>query len=82
MISQPRVPFLDKSEVPEDILEIYQQFEEKFGMVPNLVQEAAQSSPGLKMLVTVLSTPEDYELDPALHELAYLRASHVNECEY
>lgn len=81
-MSEARVDFQDKAEAPERVREIYEAIEAKFGILPNIIKTLGNSPAGLETVSEILGMTEDFQLDPKYSELAYLKATEVNECHY
>ena len=74
---------LDKGQVPEELHGIYAKLDEKFGRVPNLFAVMANCSHGLETFFPFFARiMHEGKVDLRYKELAYLKASYVNGCEY
>lgn len=78
-----RISLVEKDQASVDVRSILEQIEKSYGMIPNIFKGMAHS-PGL--LGTFLSffgaLLEQTKLDPKLRELAYLKTSKLNNCNY
>ncbi len=61
--------------------EIFDRLRAKLGMVPNIFRTMAHAPEVLDATLTFNGSFQS-RLDPKLRELAYLKASLVNECHY
>ena len=61
--------------------DIFAQLKAKFKMVPNIFRTMAHA-PDVLGATLKFGEPFQAGLDPKLRELAYLKASMVNECHY
>lgn len=59
----------------------FQAINSAFGMVPNIFRTMGHAPPVLQATLA-MDAAIHQELDPKLRELAYLKASQVNECDY
>lgn len=76
------IPLVKPDDAEGQVQEIYDAIEQNFGQVLNLIQVMGNSPPALKGFATMIGSMDEFELDPALRELAYLKASEVNGCKY
>jgi len=78
-----RISYVEKEAASSDIKGIYEQLEQRFGAVPNLVKGLANSPtifPALMPLIRSILGPNS--LDPQLKELAILTTTKLNLCSY
>jgi len=73
--------------VPKDkadgqLKEIYEQLEEKYGRVPNFFGMMAHRPAILKSFLPFMAAISQGTVEPKYKELAYLKASLLNGCEY
>jgi uncharacterized peroxidase-related enzyme len=74
---------LAKDEVSENLQPIFETLNEKFGRVPNLFAVMANCEHGLATFFPFFARiMHEGKVDPKYKELAYLKASYVNGCEY
>jgi uncharacterized peroxidase-related enzyme len=76
------VSYVEPDEAPEAVRPIYDAVSRKLGLVLNFLRALAQSPPVLSGFVALDGAQAQMELDPALREIAYLRASELNGCDY
>ena len=78
-----RIPYVTRTELPEDIAEMFNKMEASGAHVLNLWKMSAHSPTTLKHMVrmgnAVLSK---MSLDPRLREMAILRVAETLDCEY
>ncbi len=73
-------PVSDDSASPQ-AKEIFEQLRAKLKMVPNIFRTMGHA-PGVLAASLKFNASFQTGLDPKLRELAYLKASLLNECEY
>lgn len=77
-----RVSYIEPDEAEGSINDIYEVVEQKFGQVLNVVKVLGNSPEGLDGVMSAMGALDHFDLEPKYVELAYLKASSVNECEY
>lgn len=78
-----RIPYVEHDQAPDDVQAIYQDLEGRQGAVPNIFKLMAHSPPLLKSFLGFFNAQLiETSLDPILRELAYIKASRVNACDY
>ena len=77
----PHVAPLTDAQAPEAAKGIFQGINAKFGMVPNIFRTLGHAPAVLKALLDVNGAIQQ-DLDPKLRELAYLKTSKINNCQY
>ncbi len=77
-----RIPYIEPDEAEGSVADIYRTVENKFGDVLNLVKVLGNSSASLSAVMSAMGALEEFELNPEYVELAYLKTSEVNDCEY
>jgi alkylhydroperoxidase family enzyme len=78
-----RISYVNKDQASDEVKEIYSQIEQGFGTLPNFFKAMAQSPEALKMVWGIFSqVVPSWKLSPKLLELAYIRASQLNDCDY
>lgn len=81
-MSDGRIDFLEKDEAPDKVQQIYEGVESQFGMVLNIIKTLGHSPSGLETVLGIVGMAEDFKLEPKFAELAYLKATEINECHY
>jgi len=72
-----------KEKAPAELHEIYDQFKQRFGKVPNFFAAMAHRPEVLKSFLPFYTVvTQGGTVEPRYKELAYLKASMVNGCEY
>ena len=74
--------YLEKGQEPAEISDIFDSMQAKLGRVPDIYRLMGHAPRILKMVVDLSKTLMGTKLDPRLRELAYIKASLTNECEY
>lgn len=74
---------LSKEEASAQVHGIYDEMQEAFGTMPNIFGVMARRPAALKNLLPFYhSVVAEGTVEAKYKELAYLKASHVNGCEY
>lgn len=74
---------LTKEQIPEELHGVYETLNDKFGRVPNLFAVMANCGHGLATFFPFFAKiMHEGKVDVRFKELAYLKASYVNGCEY
>lgn len=76
------VSYLARDEAAESVRPIYDGVERKLGTMINLFRAMAHSPELLQGFMALNGSLGKMKLDPKLRELAYLKASQVNGCNY
>ncbi len=76
------VPYVDKVNAADEIRPVYEAIEGKGGTVPNFLKTLAHNPAMFQGFLALDGALKTVELDPKLRELAYLKASQVNGCDY
>jgi uncharacterized peroxidase-related enzyme len=71
-----------KDQADSQLTEIYDQLEEKYGRIPNFFGMMAHRPAVLKAFLPLLTAITQGTVEPRYKELAYLKASMLNGCEY
>lgn len=74
--------YLDKGQEPADASEIFDSMQSKLGRVPNIYRLMGHAPQILKLVIDFSKALMRGKLDAQLRELAYIKASLVNECDY
>ena len=75
------IPPLSDAEAPTAAKELFQAIQAKFGMVPNIFRTMGHA-PAVLQATLALDQAIHQDLDGKLRELAYLKASQLNDCRY
>ncbi|HEV8132164.1 MAG TPA: hypothetical protein VGQ81_12990 [Acidobacteriota bacterium] len=73
---------LEKGQEPQEASEIFDSMQRKLGQVPNIYRLMAHAPQILKLVVDFGRALVGTKLDSQLRELAYIKSSLVNECDY
>jgi uncharacterized peroxidase-related enzyme len=76
------VSYLSKDTADESLRPLFERMEQRRGGVGNMFRMLAHSPDLLQAFLSLNSALGTMKLDPKLRELAYLKASSVNNCEY
>jgi AhpD family alkylhydroperoxidase len=77
----PYVAPLGDAQAPENVKSVFQMLQTKLGKVLNIFRTMGYA-PDVLNATLAMNQAIQHQLDPKLRELAYLRASQVNECGY
>ncbi|MFQ5519968.1 MAG: carboxymuconolactone decarboxylase family protein [Candidatus Methylomirabilia bacterium] len=77
-----RVPYLEHDQVPAELQTLYEATQKAIGRVPNFYKLLAHSPKVLTGYGSLSRALKETRLDPKLRELAYLKTSRVNGCQY
>lgn len=80
-MSEESIPPLSIEEAEDSAAENLKQIEDQFGMIPNIFAVMAHHPPTLAGFVKLFEAIHE-DLPPRLREIAYLKASTINNCEY
>jgi alkylhydroperoxidase family enzyme len=76
------VSYLEPDDATGNVQSTYEAVEQNFGQVLNLVKVLGNSPEGLDGVMSAMGALNHFDLAPKYVELAYLKASTVNACEY
>lgn len=76
------VELLDREDVNDNLRELYDQAESKYGLVPNLWRALANSPSCAEAATKLYESLEDTALEPRIRELAFTKVAMANNCEY
>ena len=76
------VSYLSKDDAAEKIRPIFEGMEKKLGAVPNVFRAMAHSPEMLEGFLALNSALPKTKLDGKLRELAYIKTSELNGCDY
>jgi hypothetical protein len=82
-MSGPRLPLLNRDQVPPEVRAVYDAFLEKRGVVPNMIRTVAHSTDlvqGFAAFMGPLMGPG--QVSQQLKELVALQVSLRNQCHY
>ncbi len=77
----PYVPPLQDDQAPEAARQMFQAIQQQLGAVPNIFRTMAHQ-PAVLEATLKMNAAVDHDLPELLRELAYLKASLVNQCHY
>jgi uncharacterized peroxidase-related enzyme len=76
------VSYVTKDEAPEAVQPIFDGMEKKLGVVPNVFRAMAHNPEMLQAFLGLNATLPKTKLDGKLRELAYIKTSELNGCDY
>jgi uncharacterized peroxidase-related enzyme len=76
------VSYVERDEVPEELQATYDLIAKKLGTMLNFFKALAHSPELLNAFLAMNRTQAKTTLDPKLREMAYLRVSALNGCDY
>jgi alkylhydroperoxidase family enzyme len=77
-----RLPYIERDQAPPEIQDLYDKAEKAMGRVPNLFKLMAHHPKSLPLFFAWYPTLREGALDIKLRQLAYVKASQVNGCNY
>lgn len=77
-----RLSYLDKEKVAPEAKQIFESLEKAIGRVPNVFKAMAHAPVFFQKFMEFSGATRSTKLDPKLRELAYLKTSQVNHCNY
>jgi uncharacterized peroxidase-related enzyme len=77
-----RISYVEKEQTPPEVEQQFARFEKALGRVPNFFKAMAHAPVFLQKFMEFDGAMRSTKLDRKLRELAYLKASQVNGCEY
>ena len=77
-----RVPYLEREQVPPDLQTVYDTTQKAIGRIPNFHKVLAHLPKALTGYLGLGGALRELKLDPKLRELAYLKTSQLNHCDY
>ncbi|HEV8662660.1 MAG TPA: hypothetical protein VGT06_05935 [Candidatus Methylomirabilis sp.] len=77
-----RLPYLDRNQVPADVQTVYDNLQKATGRVLNIFRLMAHHAKSLPPFMQWYPTLREGALDIKLRQLAYVKASQVNNCQY
>jgi uncharacterized peroxidase-related enzyme len=76
------VSYVSNQDAPEKIKPVFEGMEKKIGVVPNVFRAMAHSPEMLEAFLALNGTLPKTKLDGKLRELAYIKTSELNGCDY
>ena len=76
------VSYVSNQEAAEKIKPVFEGMEKKFGAVPNVFRAMAHNPEMLEAFLALNATLPKTKLDGKLRELAYIKTSELNGCDY
>jgi alkylhydroperoxidase family enzyme len=77
-----RVPYLEREQVPAEVQSVYDRLEKGTGRVLNIFKLMAYHAKSVAPFLAWYPTLRDGPLDLKLRQLAYVKASQLNGCQY
>jgi alkylhydroperoxidase family enzyme len=77
-----RLPYLDREQVPPDVQTVYDNMKKASGRVLNIFRLMAHHARSVAPFVAWYGTLREGALDLKLRQLAYVKASQINRCNY
>src|SRR5438552_13821967 len=77
-----RLPYLDREQVPPDVQAVYDTMKKATGRVLNTFRLMAHHARSVAPVVAWYGTLREGALDLKLRQLAYVKASQINGCNY
>ena len=81
-IEMARIAYVEKDQAAAEVQPIYERFLKALGRVPNMFKAMAHAPVFLQKFMEFDGALRSTKLDRKLRELAYLKASQVNHCDY
>jgi uncharacterized peroxidase-related enzyme len=76
------VSYVSNQDAPEKIKPVFEGMEKKIGVVPNVFRAMAHNPEMLEAFLALNATLPKTKLDGKLRELAYIKTSELNGCDY
>ena len=76
------VSYITNQEAGDKVKTVFEGMEKKIGAVPNIFRAMAHSPEMLEAFLTLNATLPKTKLDGKLRELAYIKTSELNGCDY
>ncbi|HXG01894.1 MAG TPA: hypothetical protein VNO23_00575 [Candidatus Binatia bacterium] len=77
-----RLPYVERDKAPREVQLAYDQAQKALGRVPNLIKLLAHHPRSLPGFLAWYPTLREGALDIRLRQLAYVKASVLNGCNY
>jgi alkylhydroperoxidase family enzyme len=82
MTMAARLPYLDREQVPPDVQAVYDKMKKATGRVLNTFRLMAHHARSVPPVVAFYGTLREGALDLKLRQLAYVKVSQINGCNY
>ena len=76
------VSYVSNQDAAEKIKPVFEGMEKKIGVVPNVFRAMAHNPEMLEAFLALNATLPKTQLDGKLRELAYIKTSELNGCDY
>ena len=77
-----RLPYLERDQVPTEVQATYDNVQKATGRVLNIFKLMAHHAKSLPLFLPWYASLREGPLDIKLRQLAYVKASQVNRCNY
>lgn len=77
-----RLPYLEREQGSPEIQAVYDTVQKAMGRVPNMFKLMAHHAKSLPLFRPWYASLRDGELDIKLRQLAYVKVSQLNRCDY
>ncbi len=77
-----RLPYLERDQVPPDVQAVYDDVQKAMGRVPNMFKLMAHHAKSLPLFLPWYASLREGALDIKLRQLAYVKVSQLNRCDY
>jgi len=77
-----RIPYVEREQAPADVQTVYDGMQKAMGRVGNLIKLMAHHPLSLGPFLGWYSKLREGALDLKLRQLAYVKASQLNDCNY
>ena len=77
-----RLPYLEREQVPPDVQGVYDNVQKATGRVLNIFKLMAHHAKSLPLFLPWYASLRDGALNIKLRQLAYVKASQLNRCNY
>ncbi len=77
-----RLPYLEREQAPPEVQTVYDGLHKATGRVPNFYRLMAHHARSLPPFLQWYPTLREGALDIKLRQLAYVKASQLNDCTY
>ena len=77
-----RISYVEKDQAAPEVQPIFERFAKALGRVPNIFKAMAHAPVFLQKFMEFDGAMRSTKLDRKLRELAYLKTSQVNHCDY
>ncbi len=77
-----RLPYLERDQAPPEVQAVYDNVQKATGRVLNIFKLMAHHAKSLPLFLPWYASLREGALDIKLRQLAYVKASQVNNCNY